>query len=144
MLLLLKFLSEIYNNCTDHTSSHITHFISLCATNPELSIDYSHSDIILYAYLVNLYLLGYTGRSWLGGHFFLGTQLPNIGTNKISYPDVPVHIEIIILWNFLISLMEVELGRYLYNICQVSPWRLNTNSTGISLLSPERNSHWYW
>jgi hypothetical protein len=91
---------------TETTVEKLTQLLNYCATNPNATIQYAASDMVLHIHSDASYLLEPKARSRIGGHFFLSSA-----TNSTN----PIHNGLIltistVYKNVLSSVMEAEVA----------------------------------
>jgi len=125
MLPALGSLATQQNNPTRKTMEHITKFLNYCASNPEATIRYHASGMILHVESDASYLSEPKARSRAAGFFYLSDQCPNI-TN----PDAPspklngaVLVNSKIMKEVVSSAAEAEFGTLFYNGKEACPLR---------------------
>jgi hypothetical protein len=91
---------------TETTVEQLTQLLNYCATNPNATIQYAASDMVLYIHSYVSYLPEPKARSRIGGHFFLSSATNS--TNHIH--NVLILTTSTVYKNVLSSIMEAELA----------------------------------
>jgi hypothetical protein len=88
---------------TETTIEKLTQLLNYCATNPNTTIQYASSDMVLHIHSDVSYLLEPNACSRIGGHFFLSSA-----TNSTSHiHNGPIITISIVYKNIMSSVMEV-------------------------------------
>ena len=113
ILMALNALAVQQNRATKKTATEVTQFLNYCATNPDATVTFEASDMILHVHSDASYLSEPNGKSRAGGYHFLGPK----PTSKTPMPAAngPVHVVCKILKNVMASSMEAELGGLFLN-----------------------------
>jgi hypothetical protein len=77
MLMALGTIAAQQSKGTEATATAIVHLLDYCATNPDATIRYQASDMVLRIHSDASYLLEAKARSRSGGHFYLGDKPSN-------------------------------------------------------------------
>jgi hypothetical protein len=91
---------------TETMVEKLTQLLNYCATNPNATLQYAASDMVLHIHLDASYLLESKTRSRIGGHFFLSSA-----TNSTNHIHNGLILTISTVYkNALSSVMEAEVA----------------------------------
>jgi hypothetical protein len=97
----------------------VTQLLNYCATNPEATIRYTASDMILHIESDASYLSVTKARSRAAGFFYLGSTK----TTPTTKPNGAIYILCHVMREVLSSAAEAKLGALFHNGKEVSPLR---------------------
>ena len=117
MVVALGSLASEQYKFTESTWYYIVWFLNYAATNPDATICYENSDIILYISSDESYLLETIARSRVGGISYLSNKPSNkIQVTNLDHPcNALVHGVVRILKMITSSTMEIEVAAIFYN-----------------------------
>jgi hypothetical protein len=98
---------------TADTLTAVTHLLNYCASNPEATVRYTRSDMILHIESDASYLSQPKARSRAAGYFYLSDKTIDIATKPRFNGNVHIHCQI--MKEVLSSAAESELGALFYN-----------------------------
>ena len=132
MLVALSSIGAQQNNPTERTMSELVWFLDYCATNPEVTIRYHASDMILWTVSDASYLSESNARSRAGGLFYLSNK-PKDPSSKS--PDLPprngmIYALVKIMQNVMSSAMEAEVGAAFLTAKQACAMRTTLEELG--------------
>jgi Reverse transcriptase (RNA-dependent DNA polymerase) len=113
MLVALGTLASAQTRATLHTEVLITHFLDYAATNPDASVRYYPSNMILNIHSDASYLSEPQARSRAGGIFYMSANPTK--ENPIPKLNGAVHITSKIMKNVLASVAEAEVAACFHN-----------------------------
>jgi hypothetical protein len=119
---LLTAISELgteQSRGTAATMVKVTQLLNYCATNPEATIRYTASDMVLHIESDASYLSVTKARSRAAGFFYLGSTKPT----PTPKPNGAIHILCHVMREVLSSAAEAELGALFHNGKEASPLR---------------------
>ena len=118
MLPSLNTIAATQSKSTMNTLKAVTKLLNYCASNPEASVQYKASEMILWADSDASYLSAPKARSRAGGYFFLSNK-PNAATTgsgkTLIQNNGPVHVLCLTMREIVSSAAEAELGALFYN-----------------------------
>ena len=125
ILVALNNISLEQSSATKNTSKKVAILLNDLNTNPNASIQYHTSGMILYVHSDASYMSIKKPRSRTGGIHFLSDARPESTYYKTILPlmNVIIHVVCKILRNFMASSAEAELGLLLVNAQDASPIR---------------------
>ena len=126
MLPSLNTIAATQSKSTMNTLKAVTKLLNYCASNPEASVQYKASEMILWADSDASYLSAPKARSRAGGYFFLSNK-PNAATTgsgkTLIQNNGPVHVLCLTMREIVSSAAEAELGALFYNGKEVAHMR---------------------
>ena len=125
MLHALNDLATKVNNGTQETAKALTHFLNYCAANPDASIKYHASDMILHNHSDAAYLVASNARSRAGGYTYFGNEQ---GKEQIFNPPIAVIAKVIKA--VMSSASEAEIGALYMNAQELIPLRVTCEELG--------------
>ena len=110
---------------TQITVKHLCQLLDYVASNPNATIRYKASDMVLHIHSDGSYLSAPQSRSRAAGHFFLSARPKDIKAPDHPPPhsNGPVHTVSKTLRNVMAFAAEVELGSLFYNGQEAIPLR---------------------
>ena len=117
ILVSLNDISLDQSSATKNTSKKVAKLLNYLATNPNVSIQYHASGMIIYVHSDASYLSITKARSRSGGIHFLSDAKPESSDYKTFVPLMNgiIHVVYKILRNFMASAVEAELGSLIVN-----------------------------
>ena len=100
----------------EETQEALTQFLNYCASNPDATIIYRASDMILSCDSDAVYLVAPKSRSRAGGYHYLGNK------DGTQFND-PVYVLVQIINAVMGSVAEAEVGGLYMNALELSPIR---------------------
>jgi hypothetical protein len=134
-LVALGTLATQQNNGTQQTMRDITQLLNYFASNPNPTIRYTKSDMILHTHSDASYLSERKARSRVGGYYFLSSAYNNVN-DLASDTYVPpsngsIHVVSQIMREVLSSAAEAELAGLFYNGKEICPIRIMLEEMGF-------------
>jgi hypothetical protein len=128
MLVALGTLASAQTKATLNTEKAITHFLDYAATNPNATVTYHPSDMVLNLHSDASYNSEPEARSRAGGIFFLSSA----PTDKNPTPPLngAIHITSKIMKNVLASEAEAEVAACFHNVQDACPIRQALETLG--------------
>ena len=125
MLTALNDIGSQQSKPTNITADQLCQLLDYAASNPDATIRYKASDMILHIHSDGSYLSAPYTRSRAAGHFFLTSAPINKSTPNDPPPpsNGPVHTVCKTLRNVMASATECELGSLFYNCQEAVPLR---------------------
>ena len=120
----LNSLASDQAKATENTKADMTHLLNYCGTNPEVTVRFTASDMILKVHSDASYLSESEARSRAGGYFYLGDKHNKITNNG------PIHILAKIIKNVVSSAAEVEIAAIFMNAKDACPIRTTLEEMG--------------
>ena len=127
ILMALSDIASQQNKPTEKTMQRVTQFLDYMATNPNATIRYRASDMILNLHSDASYLSAANARSRAGGYFFLGSTPIDHEPIKLNGA---VHVQCTILKLVAASAAEAELGALFLNAQEAKVIRLILTEMG--------------
>jgi hypothetical protein len=118
-------ISTEQTKAKEKTQAAKNQMLDYLATNPDATIRYHASDMILHIHNDASYLLVSNARSRLGGLFFLGNKSPEQDTLNGSILNVAAVIK-----NVVASAAESEVGACFHNAQSGTPLRVTLSELG--------------
>ena len=118
MLVALNSISSQQSAPTQATMSQLMQLLDYAATNPNATIEYTPSEMLLKVHSDASYLSEPKAKSRFGGHFYLGSR-PVLDTTN----NGPVHTTASVLKNVVSSASEAEYGGIFMNAKAAVPLR---------------------
>lgn len=118
MLVALGDIASAQTKSTEHTHNAVVKFLNYAASNPEATVRFTRSRMILHIHTDASYLSAPKARSRAGGYHYLGD-----GTLDSTTHDGPIHVLASILRNVMSSAAEAEIGAAFLNAQEACPFR---------------------
>ena len=117
ILVALRTIASEQSAATSNTAKKITQILNYLATNPDATIRYTQSDMVLWVHSDASYLSCPKARSRAGGMHFLSNKPPTPHDPKKFKPTLNgiVYVVCKILRNIMASAAEAELGALFLN-----------------------------
>ena len=117
LLVTIGTLTSQQAHATEATMTAVTQLLNYCATNPDATVRFSASNMILHIIPDASYLSATRARSRLGGYFFLSHNITTPPTPNDPAPQFngPVLVNSSIIQPVLSSAAEAELAAVFYN-----------------------------
>ena len=112
MLVALGTLASAQTQGTEATMDAATLLLNYAASNPDATVRWHASDMILHIHSDASYLSEPKARSRVGGFFYLGNKDES---NDNPHPNGPIHVESRIMKNVMSSAAEAETGALFHN-----------------------------
>ena len=128
MLTAIGELATEQSQGTKHTMEKLAQLLNYCASNPEATVRYTASDMLLAIESDASYLSVTKGRSRAAGYFFLTNQLQK--ATDSYHPNGAVHVLCHIMREVLSSAAEAELGALFHNGKEACPLRIALEELG--------------
>jgi hypothetical protein len=128
MLVALGTLASAQTKATLHTEKLITHFLNYAATNPEATVRYHSSNMILNIHSDASYLSEPQARSQAEGIFYM-SAVPT-KSDPIPRLNGAVHLTIKIMKNVLASVAEAEVAACFVNAQEACTLRQTLEALG--------------
>jgi hypothetical protein len=116
MLHALNKIAIATTNGTEKTAAAVAYFLNYCASNPEPSLSYRASDMILSIDSDAAYLVEPQARSRMGGYHYLGNK-----DGKLF--NAPIHVLAKVIKNVVASAAEAEVAGLFINAQDAVPER---------------------
>ena len=132
MLVALGSIAATQAKATEKTHDEIIWLLNYAASNPDASILYTASDMVLHIHSDGSYLSEAKARSRAGGHFFLSdlSALPNKQPTKTPTPNGPIYSLSRIIRNVMASAAETEIASSYINGTEAVPIRTTLEEMG--------------
>ena len=132
ILVALGTIASEQSYATSNTAKKITELLNYLATNPDETICYKHSDMVLWVHSDTSYLYCPKARIRAGGMHFLSDKppSPNNQTNFEPTLNVIVYVVCKILRNIMASAAESELGALFLHCQEAVPIRVTLEEMG--------------
>ena len=137
MLHALNDLATRVNDGTQETINALQHFLNYCATNPESTVLFWASDMILQNHSDAAYLVVNGARSRAGGYTFLGNK-----EDKKQINNGPISIIAKVIKHVMASAAESEIAALFMNARELLPLRTTCAELGhIQPATPMRTDN---
>ena len=132
ILFALSTISFEQSSATSNTAKKITQLLNYLATNPDATIRYKRSDMVLWVHSDASYLSLPKARSRAGGMYFLSDKHPSPNNPANFEPTLNriVYLVCKILRNIMESAAEAELGGLFLNCQESVPIRITLEEMG--------------
>ena len=123
ILVALSTIASEQSAATSNTAKNITQLLNYLATNPDATIRYTRSDMVLWVHSDAFYLSFPKAQSRAGGMHFLSNKPPSPQDTANFEPTLNgiVYVVCKILSNIMASAAEAELGTLLLNCQEAVP-----------------------
>ena len=134
ILVALSTIASEQSAVTSNTAKKITQLLNYLATNPDATIRYTQSDMVLWVHSNASYLSLPKARSRAGGMHFLSNKppSPHDPTNFEPTLNGIVYVVCKILRNIMASASEAELGALFLNCQEAVPICITLEEMGYS------------
>ena len=134
IIVTLSTIASEQSTATTNTAKKITQLLNYLATNPDATIRYTRSDIVLWVHSNASYLSCPKARSRSGGMHFLSNKPLTPHDPKTFEPTFNgiVYVVCKMLRNIMASTSESELGALFLNCQEAVPIRITLEEMGHS------------
>ena len=134
ILVALSTITSEQSAAISNTEKKITQILNYLATNPDATIRYKRSDMVLWVHSDASYLSCPKARSLSGGMHFLSDKPPSPNNPADFEPTLNgiVYVVCKILRNIMVSSAEAELGALFLNCQEAIPIQIKLEEMGHS------------